>query len=160
MKSTATAAAVLVLAVLLLAAAPAFAQEDDVSSMPATGFPAGSPPPPGPPGSNIPDYEFRDGWVYIDGDMGVNCEGFAASIDVERTPAGDIPAEAFKALEGCAEAGLLPPSVAAKVRASSDSPPDGGDELPDTGGPALPALACASAALVAAGVLLVRKATG
>lgn len=89
----------------------------------------------------------------------MNCEGFAAGIDVERTPAGDIPAGAFRALEGCAEAGLLPPSVAAKVRASSDSPPDGRDDLPDTGGPpALPALVCASAALAAAGVLLVRKA--
>lgn len=58
-KRTATAAAVL--AVLLLAAAPAFAQGDQISSMAATATAEGSPPPPGPPGSNIPDYEFRDG---------------------------------------------------------------------------------------------------
>jgi len=137
--------------------APAFAQGEEAPSMAATARAKGSPPPPGPPGSGIPDYEFRGGWVYIDGDIAVNCEGFAAGIDMERTPEGDVPAGVLRALEGCAEAGLLPPSVAAKVRASSD----GGDELPNTGGPAPPALLlCASAALLAAGALLTRKAAG
>ena len=121
----------------------------------------GSPPSPGPPGSNIPDYEFRGGWVYIDGDIGVNCEGFAGGIDYERTPAGDIPAGVLKALEGCAKACLLPSSVVASVRASTEDPTAGGrEELPGTGGPALPALLCASAALLAAGALLARKVAG
>ena len=44
-------------------------------------------PRPGPPGSGISTYEFRDGWVYIDGDVvAINCEVFAEGGDRGRTP--------------------------------------------------------------------------
>lgn len=144
------------LAVLLLVVTtPASAQEEEATSGVIGGTASVGPrQSESPPVSDIPDYRFVDGEVLIGGDIAMDCTAFAASIEEERTPAGDIPAGALDALDGCVEAGLLPSSLAVSGASA------GGAELPETGGPPLPTLPGASAALLTAGVLVVARNVG
>lgn len=149
MKLTVMAAT---LTMLLAFVTPALAQAEKTYSMGAFAVPEGET---GLSGSGIPDYEFEDGWVYIQGDIALDCPDFASSIDYERTPDGAVPAGVLRALDDCARAGLLSSSVAASVRASSNATVGGGG-LPDTGGPALRVLLVASSVLLTTMVLRVR----
>lgn len=160
MKKTIVAAAVMTM--LLTFAAPALAQQAEGTSGVIGGTATVGPRQPGSqPSSGIPDYEFEDGWVSIGGDIRYECTAFAEDIEEERTPAGDIPAGALDALDGCAEAGLLSASFAASVRASSDDPSGGEkDELPDTGGPDFWMLFAVLGVLLATVVPLARKVAG
>ena len=155
----ATVALAALAALLLAVAAPALAQQGAGDSQVATAGVGqaggrGSPP--------LPKYDFdaRDGFVYIGGDIRTTCEGFAL---MER--AGDVrdkPEQIQSVLRQCEEAGLLPSASAApSASASSRASPGGAQgELPDSGALSSSMLLGTSAALLTAGALLARKAAG
>lgn len=113
-----------------------------------------------------PDYVLKeDGTVVIDGDLATDCPSFAEFVP---SADGDPDLEqAQSVLEQCEEAGLLDsgggtPSASPSASASSEvSAVDGeGGGLPETGGPALPALLVVAVVVVAASGLLARKVAG
>lgn len=103
------------------------------SASTAQGYPAGGEPPP-----PSPDYAYRNGEVYVDGDEVLDCRTFVESFDGGYDEFGD-QAQARRVLERCEQAGSpdgvdVPPEVRAEIKADRRL---GG--LPETGGaPALP----------------------
>ena len=136
------AATLVVMTVVAVATAPALAQVS---------------------GGNPPDYVLEeDGTVVIDGDVGTDCASFALALEQGYELAGN-PERAQAVLEQCEEAGLLPsestaPNASVPSEVSVVNGESGG--LPETGGPALPALLVATVLVVVASGLLARKVAG
>ena len=128
------------LATGLAGAAPALGQEGG-----AYYTPEGEPPP------SVPDYAFRDGEVYVDGDLAIGCREFAGSFEEGYDEWGD-QAQARRVLEQCERAGMptlrLPEEVRREIR--QDAP---NAAVPETGGVS-PASLAAGLFLTSAGVCL------
>ncbi len=113
-------------------------------------------------GGDPPDYVLEeDGTVLIDGDLATDCRSFAGGPVPPADGDPDLD-QARSVVEQCEKAGLLPSeSAAPSAAASSEVPADGeGEGLPETGGPALPALLVVAVAVVVAGGLRARKVAG
>lgn len=123
----------------------------------------------------FPDYVLqKDGTVLIDGDGATDCRSFALALEQGYFESGDISPGAQRVLEQCEEAGLLysegatlsasageTTSTSANALPSTGASAVGGEGrgLPETGGPALPALLVVSSVVVVSG-LLVRRIVG
>lgn len=124
----------------------------------------------------IPDFVFEEDGilgedgasVVIDGDIVTDCRSFASEFAGGGVPDADADSDleqARRVLEQCEESGLPPsesttssgalPSASASSGASAADGESGG--LPETGGPALPALLLVAVGVVAASGLLARK---
>ncbi len=112
----------MLLGVAALAAAPAEAQEGREGG--AFSYPLGGPSPDGYP---PPDYAYRNGEVYVDGDEVLDCRTFVESFDEGYDKFGD-QAQAERVLEQCERAGLPSGSPPPEVSARGDPrrPPRGG----------------------------------
>ncbi len=130
-----------------LAATPAGAQGEGR----ALGYPMGGKPPPSPP-----DYAFRDGEVYVDGDEVIGCREFAEQFDEGYDEWGD-QAQARRVLERCEQAGFPALQVPTEVRQEirQDARPA---VLPETGGVS-PPLLTAGLLLTSAAVLFALRKT-
>lgn len=133
-------------AAMLVVAAPAVAQEGREGG--AFSYPMGGPISDGYP---PPDYAYRNGEVYVDGDEALDCRTFAKSFDEGYDEWGN-QAQAGRVLERCRRAGLPsgnpPPGVRAEIRA---------DALAETGGLPLLPLAAGALLLASAGGVALRR---
>lgn len=130
------------LAMLLFIAAPALAQEGG-AFFSQKGEPTPSP----------PDYAYRNGEVYVDGDEVLDCRTFVESFDKGYDEFGD-QAQARRVLARCEQAGTPTVRPPAEVRRDirQDAP---NNSLPETGGVPLSFLA-AGVFLTGAGLLALR----
>lgn len=140
----------MLLGVGALAATPVVAQEGREGG--AFSYPLGGPIPDGYP---PPDYAYKNGEVYVDGDEVLDCRTFVASFDEGYDEFGD-QAQAKRVLERCGRAGLPsgspPPEVRAEIRADRRA-----EALPETGGLAPAALLLAAGVPLVTGCLLASR---